>query len=314
MTSSILEIRDFSSAVQFLDALSPRVRPWYPHPDNWVFRGQRDATWKLLPSASRAEAWKPFGRVVGGLPPVRHMNDARLQLELAAVWRFCRNADREGLLIPGFDHTWVDFPDLEQKFNDLGDVFSGKQFFPRAEWRPLFGMAQHYGIPTRLLDWSERALVAAYFAASGASVAGAGSGQQVAVWALDQSRLSSIASSEEQVIVVRAPLATNPNLRAQRGLFTLHGMRLQADKTEVDIPLNDLIGILAGKAKARDASPQPFMYLYRLPAEKAPLLLQLLDQEGTSAASIYPGYTGVVDALRENHGVINYRDDPTESW
>jgi hypothetical protein len=164
------------------------------------------------------------------VPPVQHKNDARLQLELAAVWRFCRAADREGLLIPGFDHTWVDYPDLETKFNDLREVFAGNQFFPKAERRPLFGMAQHYGIPTRLLDWSERALVAAYFAASGASGAAEGSGLHMAVWALDHSRLESIASSDERVIVVRAPLATNPNLRAQRRLFTLHGVRLRADK------------------------------------------------------------------------------------
>ena len=314
MTSSIVEIRDFSSAAQFLDALSPRVRPWYPNPDKWVFRGQRDATWKLLPSASRAAAWLPFENVVGGMPPVQHTNDARLQLELAAVWRFCRDADREGLLIPGFDHTWVDYPDLEKKFNDLREVFAGNQFFPRAEWRPLFGMAQHYGIPTRLLDWSERALVAAYFAASGASGPAEGSGRHMAVWALDHTRLGSIASSDERVIVVRAPLATNPNLRAQRGLFTLHGVRLRADRTAVDAALDDAIGKLAGSAQGSDATQRPCMYLYCLPAEKAPLLLHLLDQEGTSAASIYPGYKGVVDALRESHGAVNYRDDPTESF
>jgi hypothetical protein len=36
--------------------------------------------------------------------------------------------------------------------------------YPQIDWDQLFAM-QHFGIPTRLLDWSENAVVAAYFAA-----------------------------------------------------------------------------------------------------------------------------------------------------
>lgn len=36
--------------------------------------------------------------------------------------------------------------------------------YPQQDWEHLFAM-QHYGVPTRLLDWSESLLVATYFAA-----------------------------------------------------------------------------------------------------------------------------------------------------
>lgn len=36
--------------------------------------------------------------------------------------------------------------------------------YPQDDWEQLFSM-QHYGVPTRLLDWSENALMAAFFAA-----------------------------------------------------------------------------------------------------------------------------------------------------
>lgn len=36
--------------------------------------------------------------------------------------------------------------------------------YPQSSWEHLFSM-QHHGVPTRLLDWSENLLVAAYFAA-----------------------------------------------------------------------------------------------------------------------------------------------------
>lgn len=39
--------------------------------------------------------------------------------------------------------------------------------YPQNDWEHLFAM-QHYGLPTRLLDWSENLFVAAYFALSSA--------------------------------------------------------------------------------------------------------------------------------------------------
>ena len=38
--------------------------------------------------------------------------------------------------------------------------------YPQNDWEHLFAM-QHYGMPTRLLDWSENLFVAAHFALSG---------------------------------------------------------------------------------------------------------------------------------------------------
>jgi hypothetical protein len=149
-------------------------------------------------------------------------------------------------------------------------------------------------------------LVAAYFAASGAVSALANGGQCIAVWALNQSRLDSIASQDERIIVVTPPWATNPNLRAQRGLFTLHGVRLVAHEKTDHVPLDEAVEKLAVGARSGHGQ---LMCLLRLPVEQAPLLMTLLSQEGVNAASIFPGYDGVVKSLREEHGAANYRDD-----
>jgi len=55
-------------------------------------------------------------------------------------------------------------PDKEQGLNKRfrQNAFPFLEYVPRTEWEWLFLM-QHYGVQTRLLDWSEHPLVALYF-------------------------------------------------------------------------------------------------------------------------------------------------------
>lgn len=112
----------------------------------------------------------------------------------------------------------------------------------------LFQM-QHYGVPTRLLDWSETPLVGLYFAVHDASKH---EGENGALWSLRPSELNKNAgiedSSEEYFVpsfedeelqnysveslrqnarVQLKPLATiatrnNERIQAQHGVFTIH--------------------------------------------------------------------------------------------
>lgn len=329
---------ELETADQFLDALSPR-REELSDP-GWAFRGQADARWRLIPSALRPGAWLSLVGVANLIPRV---NDLRYQLEneFYAVDAFAREADRQGLPVPGYDsYGMVSGEDLQDKILALlREGVEERLGFPPREWESIFAMAQHYGIPTRLLDWSESAYVAAYFAASEAANKlhenPRLNRRRLRVWALDIGRIGGVDDSRlwEQIHTVRAPWATNPNLRAQKGLFTVHrqphrrgrgaGLSLadhaklpeDADRRIFQIPRPvPLERVIRGLAESASSWTQllylgtPLLRSYSLPWKEAAPLLVGLRALGVSAASLFPGYRGVTRSIQEARFSSSFRD------
>lgn len=148
------------------------------------------------------------------------------------------------------------------------------------------GQAQ---VPTRLLDWTTQGKIAAYFAA--ADVTHRTSFQEdleIVAININAFMIANIGSTDDVFRVVHAPRASNSNLHAQSGVFTVcHG---QFPET----PLDKLI-----LERLANIQPRPIIQRLTLPQALAGALLNNLHVEGVSGATMFPGYDGTVRRLQE---------------
>lgn len=188
-----------------------------------VFRGQANAEWQLLPSAFRPNSLNNFTPQPPSLykdPIIRRSLGRQLHAEARAVFLFLENADSLGLPTP-IDYTSVKHG-IDLIYAALNNIeeFEYERPFPPESFQRATALAQHHGVPTRFLDWSESPLVACYFAAYGTSVFSKDStkeGQEISI-----SFMSSLSLDDEKspAQLIKAPRHENSHLLQQQGIFT----------------------------------------------------------------------------------------------
>jgi hypothetical protein len=143
----------------------------------------------------------------------------------------------------------------------------------RSDHGSLLALAQHYGLPTRLLDWTESPYVAAFFAYNSRALWGE-TDQHVCIWVLDTS--DPIWSAQYGVEVLNVALTGNNRLRNQSGRFTL-----------ARTPFASLEEYVAAHGETGHS-----LRKFLLPGNDWPKALADLDAMGINHARVYPEIEG----------------------
>jgi len=137
----------------------------------------------------------------------------------------------------------------------------------------FLALGQHYGLPTRLLDWTESPYIAAFFAFNSRALWGV-TDQTIAIWVLDTTH--PIWSSHYGVEIIDVPSFGNNRIRNQAGKFTL-------SKT----PFPDLESYV--NAHGDEGKP---LRKFLLPASEYSKALADLDAMGIHHGTVYPEIEG----------------------
>ena len=214
------------------------------------------------------------------------------------------------------DASWDLLPSVRREYTKEQERFLSNEFYSKARTRhhrcpadddyaAWLSLMRHYGLPTRLLDWSNSPLVAAFFATqrsarhrSGETVVDA------SIWALAPGSFNEAQGFERYLYPLNAAqlrellrpalkgddttnkavgawaVETDPRMQVQQGAFTVHAS---------DTPLNKM------------EACHDWLRQFVIPAQDVPSMAWELEAMGVRLADLFPDLGHLATELKSWH-------------
>ncbi len=266
----------FKTAEELWERLSPTRQSPNP-PNKLIYRGQANTAWKLIPTILRKKAVT----LLQSLSALSSMTaGAQVWMEFQMLRGFIHYCDEVGVSVPNDSKAFRDHNLTDLSLKPYHD---NPCTWPNEALLATMALARLHGCPTRLLDWTTNAYIAAYFAASEALRIRFDwkNGQRLAVLELNAGPHHARYCGKVSLLTV--PGAISANVVAQQGLFTVHPLRGQ---TEEPIVTNSLEHEL----------PKESMRKLTVPITASYRLYELCERLGYNSARLYPSADGASKA------------------
>lgn len=301
MKNAIEEIY-YDDFIDFYKDMLPRGKLFSP--SKRIFRGQSSKSYTLLPSALREDRLK---ELISASRYIRYdvqlTIKKQLELEIKSLTNFYKLAHANGLNIPKIDY-------ISSRYDDpfSYDFILGTEdvVWPHPDFIELMAIAQHNGIPTRMLDWTYDYNVALYFAALSACKKLDDTTYKesdfITLWIIYITDFIAFNDSAPIKFVV-SNYYENKNIHAQHGILSYcpvvykKNHSKNSNATSVDrTPIEDILQ--NSKVELGDIKK------IFIPAHNAPRLFTYLHHLGYTTSRLFPGYKGVADELRETRFLV----------
>lgn len=211
------------------------------------------------------------------------------------------------------DESWDLLPSVKRKCSDLEERYLTNEFRVKApsrynkcpavnDYSSWLALMQHFGLPTRLLDWSYSPLVALYFAVSAnndftspciwilsARTLNQNQGFDPVVYPINAWSFEDLIEPafkkrpERGKVAVAMGIEFDSRIQLQQGAFTIHSS---------NIPLN----------KFEDASD--FLVKLIIPRDCKDTLFEELQILGITKSYLFPDLASLSQDLKYKHGII----------
>ncbi len=280
-----IETINTSSVEEFWEYISP-IGKFASKLRRPIYRGQGNASWPLTPSVLRSDL---IDKYLDSRHIAHHSEtDFIILFEYLMIADFVNMCDQAGYDIPAESDDFrrsIDFSTFADKHHRNASDWPSNKYYS------ILALAQHHGIPTRLLDWTYNPIVASYFATS-QTLNMQNSEHPLAVWIIDKEDI--LANSSKRIEIISVPGGTSKNLAAQKGCFMIC-------RKEHGVTRNDkfLKGTYENLTNNTLDELNIKTYKITLPNNFAPELFKLCGKFHISSATLFPGIDGIARSVLE---------------